>query len=445
MRACSDRSSARGSCSPLRYSSPAWAAGCSCVGLPRVSSDARSLCRSDSRSLSRSARSPPHRMACSGLRRSGCDRHGRRVRMGWVRPTSLAAPTAAFRLGVAHDRRHGRLRCRRRSSVPHRRSRMDGLHAHRRHRLSDRLRQASGRKPGAAVPSNGDSSYNIVLSKLLSIGYPAGGQATLGVVADLIRTDMSHGAYQAFLAFATAMGALAIFSLLGRVTRNGLLRCIGAAVAMQPNILYAYTLEGWHQGDYGGRDADDRDRRRSPTACPANRSAPPRRRARRRDLRRVRALQLRHRAVARALLLAGHADRLADGRTGQRRVLRQLGACSRSSQPRDLTPERHHGDQARDGGRLGCGRGDQPRPRQSRRAPCRAGRALESGLPATTATRSPHPTPTPRSSTSSSSRSACSASLYAACAPPLDIRRARRGRPDRALLLVSSTPAHGSS
>ncbi len=95
---------------------------------------------------------------------------------------------------------------------------------------------------GRSVPEHGDSSYNIVLIKLLSIGYPAGGQAALGVFAEFVRTNVAW-TYQAFLAFTTAMGALAIFSTLGRVTRNGLLRCIGAAVAIQPNILYAYTLE----------------------------------------------------------------------------------------------------------------------------------------------------------------------------------------------------------
>jgi hypothetical protein len=95
---------------------------------------------------------------------------------------------------------------------------------------------------GRSNPANGHSSYNIVTAKLLSIGYPGGGQATLGVLANLTRTNIAW-CYQAFLAFATAMGALAIYSTLGRMTRNPLLRCIGAAVAIQPNILYGYTLE----------------------------------------------------------------------------------------------------------------------------------------------------------------------------------------------------------
>jgi hypothetical protein len=103
--------------------------------------------------------------------------------------------------------------------------------------LSQHLAEA-----GRALPPNGNSSYNIVNSKLLSIGYPAGAQSTLGEMADLVHVNVAW-CYQAFLAFTTAMGALAIFSILGRVTRSGLMRCIGAAIAIQPNILYGYALE----------------------------------------------------------------------------------------------------------------------------------------------------------------------------------------------------------
>jgi hypothetical protein len=95
---------------------------------------------------------------------------------------------------------------------------------------------------GRTTPASGNSSYNIVVSKLIGIGYPGGSQATLGAMATLIRTNVAW-CYQAFLAFTAAMGALAIYSLLGRVTRNGLMRFIGAAVAIQPNVLYGYALE----------------------------------------------------------------------------------------------------------------------------------------------------------------------------------------------------------
>lgn len=95
---------------------------------------------------------------------------------------------------------------------------------------------------GRTNPASGNSSYNIVVSKLIGIGYPGGSQATLGAMATLIRTNVAW-CYQAFLAFTAAMGALAIYSLLGRVTANRPMRFLGAAVAIQPNVLYGYALE----------------------------------------------------------------------------------------------------------------------------------------------------------------------------------------------------------
>jgi hypothetical protein len=95
---------------------------------------------------------------------------------------------------------------------------------------------------GRAVPSLG-SSYHVAVQKLVDIGYPGGAQSTLGAIAALIHTDVAW-CYQAFLAFAAAMGALAIYSLLGQVTASRPLRCLGAAIAIQPNLLYGYALVG---------------------------------------------------------------------------------------------------------------------------------------------------------------------------------------------------------
>jgi hypothetical protein len=88
-----------------------------------------------------------------------------------------------------------------------------------------------------------DSSYHANAEKLVSIGYPGGGQATLGVIAKLIRTDVPW-CYQMYHAFAAAIGALAIYSLLGRTAAGRPLRAIAAAVAIQPTVLYGYALEG---------------------------------------------------------------------------------------------------------------------------------------------------------------------------------------------------------
>lgn len=95
---------------------------------------------------------------------------------------------------------------------------------------------------GRAAVGN-ESSYHVVVQKLVGIGYPGGGQATLGVIARLIHTNLAW-CYQMYHAVAAAMGALAIYSLLGRLTANRPLRALGAAVAIQPNALYAYALEG---------------------------------------------------------------------------------------------------------------------------------------------------------------------------------------------------------
>jgi hypothetical protein len=95
---------------------------------------------------------------------------------------------------------------------------------------------------GRLMPARGDSSYNIVTSKLLGIGYPGGSQAALGAIAKLTAVNVAW-CYQAFLAFTAAMGSLAVFSALRRVTRSGLMRFAGATVAIQPNLLYGYALE----------------------------------------------------------------------------------------------------------------------------------------------------------------------------------------------------------
>jgi hypothetical protein len=95
---------------------------------------------------------------------------------------------------------------------------------------------------GRAAAGNA-SSYEVVVQKLVNIGYPGGGQAVLASIAKLIHTNLAW-CYQMYHAFAAAMGALAIYSLLGRLTKNGPLRAVAAAVAIQPNALYAYALEG---------------------------------------------------------------------------------------------------------------------------------------------------------------------------------------------------------
>lgn len=95
---------------------------------------------------------------------------------------------------------------------------------------------------GRLTPSL-DSSYHAMINKLTASGYPGGGQAALGTMAGLVHADVPW-CYQAYLAFAAAMGALAIFALLSRITTSRLLCAVGGLVAIQPNLLYGYSLEG---------------------------------------------------------------------------------------------------------------------------------------------------------------------------------------------------------
>jgi len=94
---------------------------------------------------------------------------------------------------------------------------------------------------GRQVPI-GNSSFNDTILGLTGNGYPGGAQATLGAMAGVIRTDVAW-CYQAYQAWAAAMGALAVYALLRRVITSPILCCIGAAVAIQANILYDYGLE----------------------------------------------------------------------------------------------------------------------------------------------------------------------------------------------------------
>jgi hypothetical protein len=95
---------------------------------------------------------------------------------------------------------------------------------------------------GRSVPI-GNSSFNETILGLTGNGYPGGAQATLGAMAGVIRTDVPW-CYQAFQAWAAAMGALALYALLRRAVAQPLMCCVGAAVASQPNILYDYALQG---------------------------------------------------------------------------------------------------------------------------------------------------------------------------------------------------------
>jgi hypothetical protein len=88
-----------------------------------------------------------------------------------------------------------------------------------------------------------DSSSVYVASKLLGSGYPGGWQSALGGFARLLGTDLMW-IYQPLLAVTSGMGALALYGLLQRAIAARPARAVAAAVAIQPNILYAYGIGG---------------------------------------------------------------------------------------------------------------------------------------------------------------------------------------------------------
>jgi hypothetical protein len=96
---------------------------------------------------------------------------------------------------------------------------------------------------GRSIPATSTSAYQTVLAKYLGTGYPGGGQWTLGALSNLLPVDLSW-LYQPFLAFLSAMSALSLYSLLGRLVQPRAWRALGAFVAAQPNILVAYTMTG---------------------------------------------------------------------------------------------------------------------------------------------------------------------------------------------------------
>ena len=96
---------------------------------------------------------------------------------------------------------------------------------------------------GRSIPATSLSAYQAVLAKYLGSGYPGGGQWTLGALSNLMPVDLSW-LYQPFLAFISAMSALSLYSLLGRLVEPRAWRALGAFIAAQPNILFAYALGG---------------------------------------------------------------------------------------------------------------------------------------------------------------------------------------------------------
>jgi hypothetical protein len=96
---------------------------------------------------------------------------------------------------------------------------------------------------GRSIPTSTPSAYLVVIAKYLLNGYPGAGQWTLGALSNLTPVDLSW-LYQSFLAFLSAMSALSLYYLLGRLIRPRPWRALGAFIAATPNVLVAYGLGG---------------------------------------------------------------------------------------------------------------------------------------------------------------------------------------------------------
>ncbi len=215
---------------------------------------------------------------------------------------------------------------------------------------------------GRVSPPNGNSSYNIVNAEAPRDRLPGRLAGDARRDREAQRHERRVVAYQAFLAFAAAMGAVSIFSLLGRVTRNALLRCVGAAVAIQPNVLYGYALEA------GIKELTTAALLMVVAAVlaesmPGEGRATSARAARRRHVGRVRRVQPRHRSVAR-----DSCSRRADASRCVRLTAARLHAAElarlRRRRDRHLAAGADHRGKTRERRRQRDRRRRRPRPRQ---------------------------------------------------------------------------------
>lgn len=96
---------------------------------------------------------------------------------------------------------------------------------------------------GTNVDGLAPSSYREALNSYFSSGYPLGAHAALGAVRPLAFLDVAW-AFQPFLAFIAAALALTLVGLVRSVIRSPWRRAAVAALAAQPALVYAYSLQG---------------------------------------------------------------------------------------------------------------------------------------------------------------------------------------------------------
>ncbi len=96
---------------------------------------------------------------------------------------------------------------------------------------------------GTSLDGLAPSSYQETLRNYLGSGYPLGAHAALAALRPLAFADVAW-LFQPFLAFVAAMLALTLAALLRGVVRGGWRTAAVAALAAQPALVYAYSLQG---------------------------------------------------------------------------------------------------------------------------------------------------------------------------------------------------------
>jgi len=95
----------------------------------------------------------------------------------------------------------------------------------------------------SAVPGGVPSSFHAAIAGYIATAYPVGAHTALGAVRPLVGQDVAW-VYQPYLALLAAFTGLSIYALLARAVRQRWLVALGAFLAAQPGLVYAYALEG---------------------------------------------------------------------------------------------------------------------------------------------------------------------------------------------------------
>jgi hypothetical protein len=102
--------------------------------------------------------------------------------------------------------------------------------------MTDRVME-HGRSMAGLAPS----TYEATLANYLAVGSPVGSNLPLGLGGELVGQDIAW-LFQPYLAFLGAMLALGAYELTARLLASRALRALGAFVAAQAALLYAYAL-----------------------------------------------------------------------------------------------------------------------------------------------------------------------------------------------------------